>query len=362
MARVFLNHVTKKYGRQTAVEDLTIEVRDGEFVAFFGPPGAGKTSILRMIAGLEDVTSGEIWIGDRVVNNLSPAERDVAMVFQSFALYPTKTVFENLAFPLKKRKMPANEIEKRVKEIANILNISHLLDKRPGTLSGGERQRVALGRAMVRKPQLFLFDEPLTNLDAKLRLHMRAELKKLQREMGQTAIFSTPDDIEAISMADRIAVLDRGRLVQYDTVENVYERPNSLYVASNIGSPKINTVEGDLLLDGDNRFLDLGFTRIDLSHFGEVLKGFEGRKLVLGVRPHEIVISQRKTSDGSFMGRVEVVEDTGAEAHATVMVDSTYLVVLIPPGMRINMGDEVWLYLDPNRLNIFDKSTGKALI
>jgi multiple sugar transport system ATP-binding protein len=178
MARVFLNHVVKKYGKETAVEDLTLEVRDGEFVALFGPPGAGKTTILRMIAGLEDVTSGEIWIGDKLVNDLSPAERDVAMVFQSFALYPTKTVFENLAFPLRKRKVPPDEIEKRVKEIAAVLNISHLLEKKPGTLSGGERQRVALGRAMVRRPQLFLFDEPLTNLDAKLRLHMRAELKK----------------------------------------------------------------------------------------------------------------------------------------------------------------------------------------
>ncbi len=362
MARVFLNHVVKKYGRETAVEDLTLEVKDGEFVALFGPPGSGKTTILRMIAGLEEVTSGEIWIGDKLVNDLSPAERDVAMVFQSFALYPTKTVFENLAFPLKKRKVPADEIEKRVKEVAAILNISHLLEKKPGTLSGGERQRVALGRAMVRRPQLFLFDEPLTNLDAKLRLHMRAELKKLQREMGQTAIFSTPDDVEAISMADRIAVLSKGRLIQYDTVDNIYERPYNLYVAQNIGSPQINTVEGILVAEGGVLLLDLGFGRINLSHLGDVLKDFEGKSLILGVRPLDITPSTRKTDDTSFKGRIEVIEDTGAEVYANVRVDSATFTVLIPPSMRLGVGDEVWLSLSPERIHIFEKSSGKALL
>lgn len=362
MARVFLNHVVKKYGKETAVEDLTLEVRDGEFVALFGPPGAGKTTILRMIAGLEDVTSGEIWIGDKLVNDLSPAERDVAMVFQSFALYPTKTVFENLAFPLRKRKVPPDEIEKRVREIAAVLNISHLLEKKPGTLSGGERQRVALGRAMVRRPQLFLFDEPLTNLDAKLRLHMRAELKKLQREMGQTAIFSTPDDVEAISMADRIAVLSKGRLIQYDTVDNIYERPYNLYVAQNIGSPQINTVEGSLVTEGGGPLLDLGFTKINLSHLGDVLKGFEGKSLILGVRPPDITPSTRKTDDISFRGRVEIIEDTGAEVYANVGVDSTTFTVLIPSGMRLGVGDEVWLSLNPKKIHIFEKSSGKALL
>jgi len=361
MARVFLNHVVKKYGRETAVEDLTLEVRDGEFVALFGPPGAGKTSILKMVAGLEDVTSGEIWIGDKIVNDLSPAERDVAMVFQSFALYPTMTVFENLAFPLRKRKVPPNEIEKRVKEIASILNISHLLDKKPGTLSGGERQRVALGRAMVRRPQLFLFDEPLTNLDAKLRLHMRAELKKLQREMGQTAIFSTPDDVEAISMADRIAVLSKGRLIQYDTVDNIYERPCNLYVAQNIGSPQINIVEGTLVVEGGNFLLDLGFTRVNLNFLSDILKGFEGKSLILGVRPFDINPSTRKTDDTPFRGKVEVVEDTGAEVYASVVVDSTTFTVYIPRDIRLDVGEEIWLSLNTKRIHLFDKSSGKAL-
>ncbi|MEM3032170.1 MAG: ABC transporter ATP-binding protein [Nitrososphaerota archaeon] len=362
MARVFLEKLVKTYGKTKAVDNITLEVKDGEFVAFFGPPGAGKTTILRMIAGLEEVTSGKIWLGDRVVNDLSPAERDVAMVFQSFALYPTKTVYDNLAFPLRKRRLSPQEIDRRVKEIAEVLNISHLLEKKPGTLSGGERQRVALGRAMVRRPQLFLFDEPLTNLDAKLRLHMRAELKKLQREMGQTAIFSTPDDIEAISMADRIAVLDRGRLIQYDAVDVVYDRPNCLYVAMNLGSPQINTVRGELHVEGGSALLDLGFAKLDISYFSEVLQRFNGKSLVLGFRPQYTELSTGRGDASSLRCRVEAVENMGAESYAIVSVNGADFSALVPPTMRLVPGQEVWLTVQPRYMHLFEAKSGAAIV
>ncbi|GBC69296.1 sn-glycerol-3-phosphate import ATP-binding protein UgpC [archaeon HR01] len=362
MARVFLENLVKVFGRTRVVDDLTLEVKDGEFVAIFGPPGAGKTTILRMIAGLEDVTAGRIWIGDRVVNDLSPAERDVAMVFQSFALYPTKTVYENLAFPLRKRRLSPQEIDRRVKEISEILNISHLLEKTPGTLSGGERQRVALGRAMVRKPQVFLLDEPLTNLDAKLRLGMRAELKKLQREMGQTAIFSTPDDLEAISMADRIAVLDRGRLIQYDTVDNVYDRPNCLYVAKNFGSPEINTAKGELSSKDGKILLDLGFTQLDLSQHSEVLKGHLGKKVVLGIRPQYIRVYTEEKRGVAVRGRVEALENTGPEIYALVSLDGAEFTVIVPPRLNLRPGLGVWLEMDSSHIHIFDGESGVVLI
>lgn len=361
MARVFLEDIVKNYGKTRAVDHVTLEVKNGEFVALFGPPGAGKTSILRMIAGLEDVTSGKIWLDDQIVNDLSPAERDVAMVFQTFALYPTKTVFENLAFPLKKRKLPEQEINRRVKEIAEILNIAHLLEKKPGTLSGGERQRVALGRAMVRKPRVFLFDEPLTNLDAKLRLHMRAELKKLQREMGQTAVFSTPDDVEAVSMADRIAVLDRGKLVQYDDVDTIYNKPNCLYVATNIGSPEINTVQGDLHVENNKVILDLGFAKLDLSIYADSLKNLDGKSVIIGVRPHEIMISPSKMDGLVFEGSVVTIDNTGAETYAIVVVNDAEFTVLVPRGMTLKNNEKVWLKVQSRNIHLFDASTGKAL-
>jgi multiple sugar transport system ATP-binding protein len=362
MARVLLENLVKAFGRTRVVDDLTLEVKDGEFVAIFGPPGAGKTTILRMIAGLEDVTSGRIWIGDKVVNDLSPAERDVAMVFQSFALYPTKTVYENLAFPLRKRKLSAQEIGRRVKEIAEILNISHLLDKTPGTLSGGERQRVALGRAMVRKPQVFLFDEPLTNLDAKLRLGMRAELKKLQREMGQTAIFSTPDDLEAISMADKIAVLDRGKLIQYDTVDNVYDRPNCLYVAKNFGSPEINTARGELSSKNGRILLDLGFAQLDLSQYSQILKGHLGRSVVLGIRPQYLNVSTEKWEGWTLRGKVETMEKTGPETYALVSLDGALFTVIVPPKLNLHHGSEIWIHINSSQIHLFDSESGAALI
>jgi len=362
MARVFLENVVKVFGRKRVIDDITLEVKDGEFVAVFGPPGAGKTTLLKMIAGLENITSGRIWIGDKIVNELSPGERDVAMVFQSFALYPTMSVYDNLAFPLRKRKLSKQEIDSRVKEIASILNISELLEKKPGMLSGGERQRVALGRALVRKPQVFLFDEPLTNLDAKLRLNMRVELKKLQKEIGQTAIISTPDDLEAISMADRIAVLDKGKLIQYDSVDNIYDRPNCLYVAKNFGSPEMNTVKGDLLSKDDKIILDLGFTKLDLSMYRDILRNYIGRSVVLGIRPQYIKISTQNIKELGLRGKVENIENTGPEVYVLVSFGEVEFSTVSGPDLNLTIGEDVWLYVDLSKIHLFDCDSGAAII
>jgi ABC-type sugar transport system ATPase subunit len=364
VARVLLKNLTKQFGKKTVVDHLNLEVRDGEFVALFGLPGAGKTTILRMIAGLETVTAGEIWIGDTLVNNLSPAERDVAMVFQSFALYPTKTVYENLAFPLKKRKMTKEEIDHRVKEVAEMLRIDHLLGKLPAQLSGGEKQRVALGRAIVRRPKVFLFDEPLTNLDAKLRLHMRAELKKIQRELGQTAIFSTPDELEAISMADRVAVIREGRLIQYDTVDNVYDHPRNLFVARNIGSPSMNLIEGELAREEGRLVLRAGALTVDLTPLKEHLSNYnEGDTLLLGVRPTDIVTAkERPQLDNVIEAEVDVIEPLGAEIQLTLQVNGVELITLVPQDLLVDRGERVWIGFSTDRIHLFDKKTEETIL
>src|SRR5437899_2961993 len=266
MAEVRFENVTKIVGGKKFADNVSFDIRDREFVSILGEPGSGKSMVLRMIAGLERPDSGNIYIGDRNVNDLRPAERNVAMVFQSFALYPHKTAFENLAFPLYKRGMSEEEIEKRVKTIAELLRISHLLEKRPGLLSGGERQRVAIGRAIVRNPDALLMDEPLSNLDAKLRLHMRAELRKIQKGLGQTALFTTADELEALSIADRICIYRTGSIVQFDTPENVYDRPNSFYSAKIVGRPPMNFLDGIIQFkNGKKEFLSKDIS-IDVSN------------------------------------------------------------------------------------------------
>src|SRR6202140_2652419 len=255
MAGVTLDHITKKYGEVTAVNDLNIQIRDQEFLVLVGPSGCGKSTALRMIAGLEEITGGDLYIGDRRVNDVAPKDRDIAMVFQSYALYPHMSVYDNMAFGLKLRKRPKPEIERRVKEAGELLGLQNLLLRKPKQLSGGEQQRVALGRAIVREPQVFLMDEPLSNLDAKLRVHTRAELKGLQQQLGTTTVFVTHDQAEAMTMADRIAVLDHGALQQVGTPDDVYDRPANLFVAQFMGSPPMNTLvvtraDGCLLADG----------------------------------------------------------------------------------------------------------------
>jgi len=363
MARVVLENVTKKLGKKTVVDNLSLEVNDGEFVCLLGPPGAGKTTTLRMIAGLESQTSGDIRIGDKVVNNLQPAQRNVSMVFQTFALYPQMTVYENLAFPLKKRRMPRPDIDRKVREVAEMLGILPLLEKKPALLSGGERQRVAIGRAIVRPSDVFLLDEPLSNLDAKLRILMRAELRKLQEQLKQTAIFSTPDELEALSMADRIGVINDGKLVQFDASETVYDRPKDLFVAKFVGSPPMNTLVGKYEAKDGKSFISLSGFSLNVSELRERLGDQRfGSELVLGVRPSNIAVSKEKSGVNDVQAEVYASEPLGSETILDLKVGDDIVKAVVPPTFTSDMGETVWLAIDMNRIHIFDKQSEVTLV
>jgi multiple sugar transport system ATP-binding protein len=360
VAEVRLIHLTKKFPDVVAVNDLTMTVEDGSFTAMLGPSGCGKTTTLRCIAGLETPTSGEIYIGDRFVNDLSPAERDIAMVFQFYAIYPGMTVYENMAFPLKQRKVPKEEIRRKVKEVAEMLRIDHLLNEDAMSLTVGEKQRVALGRAMVRDPQVFLLDEPLTNLDARLRAIMRAELKRLHARLKTTIIFVTHDQVEAMAMADRIAVMSQGRLQQYDTPMNLYNHPKNLFVAGFVGSPTMNLLEATLLKEDGNATLDFGEFKLTLGGLSEALTQVEsGETVVFGIRPNDIDVSKEK---GEQRAMVEVVEPIGASTILDLRVGDHTFRALAPRAFRVQPGEEVWVSFDRNRLHLFSKTTEEALL
>ncbi|TLY01662.1 MAG: ABC transporter ATP-binding protein [Thaumarchaeota archaeon] len=358
MAEVRFENVTKIVGGKKFADNVSFDIRDREFVSILGEPGSGKSMVLRMIAGLERPDSGNIYIGDRNVNDLRPAERNVAMVFQSFALYPHKTVYENLTFPLFKRAMSKEEIDKRVRSIAEMLRISHVLEKRPALLSGGERQRVAIGRAIVRNSDALLMDEPLSNLDAKLRLHMRAELRKIQKEIGQTAIFTTADEVEALSIADRICVYREGSIVQFDAPEAIYDRPNSLYVAQMVGRPQMNFVDGTIRFkDGRSQFVSSNFTT-DLSTSGPTPPA--DKEVVLGIRPSDTRVSTREVN-GGFQCEVYVAEFVGSEAILDIKIGDQLLRARVPVSVKAEIGDKLWVKFDESRIHIFDKGTASAI-
>lgn len=364
MAKVVLENLTKKIGKATVVDNLTLEVKDGEFVALLGPPGAGKTTILRMIAGLDSQTSGNIHIGDRLVNKLQPSERNVSMVFQTFALYPQMNVHDNLAFPLKKRRMSKADIDKRVKEVCEMLGIAHLVEKKPALLSGGERQRVAIGRAVVRSSDVFLLDEPLSNLDAKLRIHMRVELRKLQEQLKQTAIFGTPDELEAMSMADKIAVVNEGKLVQFDVSESVYDHPKDLFVAKFVGSPPMNTLVGKYEQKDKGRpSISFSGFALDVSEFQQHLGDTRlGSELVLGVRPSNISVSKEKNPTQRIQAEVYAVEPLGSETILDLKVGDDIVKAIVPPTFAAAMADAVWLGMDMSRVHVFDRQTEVTLV
>jgi multiple sugar transport system ATP-binding protein len=329
MAEITFDSVSKTYGDGfRAVSDLTLEVRDGEFVVFVGPSGCGKTTALRMIAGLEEVTEGDIRIGDRVVNNLPPGARDVAMVFQNYALYPHMTVAENIGFALKLRKVPKKEAKQRIAETAKIIGLTDHLDRKPRQLSGGQRQRVAMGRAIVREPQVFLMDEPLSNLDAKLRVQMRAEISRIQRQLEVTTVYVTHDQVEAMTMGDRVAVLRRGVLQQFDAPQSLYERPANMFVASFIGSPAMNILEAKLEQDGDGVVCLVGSATLKLPasvlSARPALAGYAGRSVAVGIRPEALAHAGRTNGDdgGRLRGIVRVVEALGPEQLAHVEVEA----------------------------------------
>ncbi len=362
MAEIRLRDIVKTYGTMYAVDHVTLTIADGEFVALVGPSGCGKTTTLNLIAGLIEQTAGDIFIGDRLVNDLDPKDRDIAMVFQNYALYPNKTVFKNLAFPLKMRKMARADIDVKVRAAAKVLDIEHLLERRPRELSGGQQQRVALGRALVRDPRAFLMDEPLSNLDAKLRGQMRAELKRFHQDLNATVVYVTHDQLEAVTMADRMAVMNGGLLQQYDTPARVFDAPVNTFVAGFVGSPAMNLVPA-IVVNENGEFMLRGSAgwNFPLSpRNARKAVAASGPGVILGAR-HSTIALHRTAIPGTMPGRIYTVEPTGDITFAHVRVGEATLVVSVPPDVRLAMDDDVWLGFDQNRFHLFDGATGGAL-
>jgi multiple sugar transport system ATP-binding protein len=367
MARVILDHLTKRYpGDVVAVNELSLDIPDGEFICLVGPSGCGKTTALRCIAGLEDISDGRLTIGDRVVNDLPPKERDIAMVFQSYALYPHMSVYENLAFSIRLRKMPKEEIDRRVKAAAEILDLTRLLQRRPGQLSGGQRQRVALGRAIVREPSVFLMDEPLSNLDAKLRVATRAEIARIHRRLRTTIIYVTHDQVEAMTMGNRIAVLNLGVLQQVGTPSELYERPINRFVAGFIGSPAMNFLSGTVVLRDGGAAVQVGEVTLRLSgRQAEVARQRgEGSAIEIGFRPEHIdVIRGGAVAPNvtTFPATVDVVEFLGNDDMLHGTAAGHDIVALVSTEYEMKVGDQVTMGVHIDRVHLFDPESGTSL-
>lgn len=364
MADVRVENLTKRFGEIVAVNNLSLDVKDREFVVFLGPSGCGKTTTLRSIAGLERPDEGSIYIDDVLVNDLPPASRDVAFVFQFYALYPHMTVYDNMAFPLKAVKTSKAEIDQRVKEVATVLQIEKLLARTPGKLSGGEMQRVALGRAMVRRPKVFLMDEPLTNLDAKLRSEMRAELKRLQKDLGATTIYVTHDQLEAMSMGDKIAVISEGVVQQIGNPSDIYDHPSSLFVASFVGSPAMNMLDCVYSQEGGRSFLIAGKNDFKLEISDALGKNIQdnatSKELILGVRAEDIFVRKDATNE-TIQTEVYVVEPLGSENIIDLKIGDNLLRVKTLPTVQPGIGQPIYMWFDKDRMHVFDKDTGKAI-
>jgi multiple sugar transport system ATP-binding protein len=365
MAKVLFEHVTKRFDDVVAVNDLDINIEDKEFLVLVGPSGCGKTTALRCLAGLEDISEGQILIGDHVVNDVAPKDRDIAMVFQSYALYPHMSVYDNMAFGLKLRKYPKDEIKRRVDEAAAILGIETLLDRKPRQLSGGQRQRVALGRAIVREPKVFLLDEPLSNLDAKLRVQTRTEITKLHQRLQTTFIYVTHDQTEAMTMATRIAVMNFGVLQQLDTPQTLYDRPDNLFVAGFIGSPAMNFFEGKLVKNDGNMFVECGSFSVQIPEDrADAYVPNDGKSIIFGLRPEDIHDPKFEAQD--ILGRgveasVEVTELMGNEIFVFLKSGNDDYVARIDPRTNFRMGDKVKITFNMGNMHIFDKETEKAI-
>jgi multiple sugar transport system ATP-binding protein len=358
LATVSLRRLGKSYGAVEVVKAIDCEINDGEFVVLVGPSGCGKSTTLRMIAGLEPISSGEVRIGERLVNALPPRERDVAMVFQDYALYPHKTVYENMAFSLRMRGTPKDEIRPRVAEAAAMLGIEALLERRPSQLSGGQRQRVAMGRAIVRRPQVFLFDEPLSNLDAKLRGQVRAEIKKLHQTIGTTTVYVTHDQVEAMTMADRIVIMRDGSIEQDGTPDELYNQPASTFVAGFIGAPAMNFV--DVTIENGHARLSSG-ERLPLGpRYGSVATKAEGKAAILGIRPEHFQPAER--SSQRLSGTVQIVEPLGSDTLVHLEIAGGTLTARLPPEARPSVGETIEVGIDADKPHLFDVETGRALV
>ena len=358
MAGVTYDHVVKKFGDVVAVNDLNFKIDDKEFLVLVGPSGCGKTTALRCLAGLEDITSGKIKIGNRVVNEVAPKDRDIAMVFQSYALYPHMSVFDNLAFGLKLSKTPKDEIKRRVEEAAKILNIEELLNRKPRALSGGQRQRVAVGRAIVRKPQVFLFDEPLSNLDAKLRVQMRAEITKLHHNLKTTFIYVTHDQVEAMTMGTRIAVLNHGKLQQLDTPQKLYDKPDNLFVAGFIGSPAMNFFQAVVKKDRGKLFIDTGVFSVEIPKgLVKAYQAYDSKKVIFGIRPEDIHNPDYLPADinpAIVECKVDVAELMGNEIFLHLTAKKYSFIARVDPRTNYKIGEKVQVAFNMESFHLFD--------
>jgi multiple sugar transport system ATP-binding protein len=364
MASVDFKHVTKKFGEVIAVNDIDFTVRDKEFLILVGPSGCGKSTTLRMVAGLEDITQGEIYIGDRRVNTIPPKDRDIAMVFQNYALYPHMDVYENMSFALRLRKYPKAEIEERVQEAAHLLEIETLLDRKPKELSGGQRQRVAVGRAIVRKPQVFLFDEPLSNLDAKLRTQMRTELSKIHEKLLTTIIYVTHDQAEAMTMGDRIVVMRDGIVQQIDTPQHLYDHPVNEFVAGFIGSPSMNFLDCTVVEEDHTRYVDTGIFTVSIPPDFDLSK-YVNKEMIFGIRPEDLHDSEF-TSDikheNRLTARVTVREPMGSDVYLYLEKEGKEILARVNAATRADVGNDVDILVDPQKMHLFEKTTGKTVI
>jgi multiple sugar transport system ATP-binding protein len=365
MAGVTFEHVYKRFGDVIAVNDLDIKIADKEFLVFVGPSGCGKTTSLRLLAGLEEISDGRILIGDRVVNDVPPKDRDIAMVFQSYALYPHMSVYDNMAFGLKLRKVPKAEIDKRVKEAAEILGIGQYLDRKPKQLSGGQRQRVAVGRAIVRDPAVFLFDEPLSNLDAKLRVQTRAEISKLHMRLGTTFIYVTHDQTEAMTMASRIAVMKDGLLYQIDTPQNLYDHPGSVFVAGFIGSPSMNFFDSTLVDQDGKLFVDSGSFKLPVpDNKKNTFVPYKGKKVIFGIRPEDVHTANYAPpgiTPAPLSALVDVTELMGNEIFLYLLTGKKQFIARVDPRSRAHAGEQIDLLVNMDNMHLFDPQTEKTL-
>jgi multiple sugar transport system ATP-binding protein len=365
MASVTYEHVTKRFGEVVAVSDLDVQIPDKEFLVFVGPSGCGKTTSLRLLAGLEEITEGDIYIGDRLVNDVPPKDRDIAMVFQSYALYPHMSVYDNMAFGLKLRKTPKQEIDRRVKEAADILGIEMLLDRKPKQLSGGQRQRVAVGRAIVREPHVFLMDEPLSNLDAKLRVQARAEISKLHQRLETTFIYVTHDQVEAMTMGTRIAVMKDGILQQIDSPQALYDTPTNVFVAGFIGSPSMNFLDARLVERDGKVAVDCGDFILEVPEAKmEVYRQYRDREVVFGIRPedtHDPEYAPPGIEKALIEAKVDVTELMGNEVIVYLLTKNSQLLGRFDPRTGARVGNTISVALDMDRMHIFDKQTELAI-
>ena len=369
MASISCRHIYKIYpGNVTAVKDFNLEIADKEFIVFVGPSGCGKSTTLRMIAGLEEISKGEMYIGDRLINDVPPKDRDIAMVFQNYALYPHMTVADNMGFALKIAGTPKDEIRKRVEKAAEILDLTEYLDRKPKALSGGQRQRVALGRAMVRNPAVFLLDEPLSNLDAKLRTSMRTEIIKLHKKLATTFIYVTHDQTEAMTMGDRIVVMKDGIIQQVDTPQNLYDMPCNMFVAGFIGSPQMNFLDGTLIKKGDLYGIDLSGDVIPLPKEKTAdgkLDSYVGKKIKMGIRPEDIDDEPEfmaKHTDCQLDAKVDVSEMMGAEIYLYLEYKGNKMTARVAPTSKARNGDTVRVAFDPHKVHLFDIETEQTIL